>query len=125
MERAGANRTVSPYDIGGKYMANIALRPHVTDFLDVVTLADGRLELWLEETTIDEASSLVGQTVVEAAIRQRTGVTLVALLRPAAGGHLVQPSADTRLQAGDRLIVLGSRPQLAALEALAGEREGG
>ena len=117
MIRAGANRVVSPYQIGGKHMANIVIRPHVTDFLDVVTL-EGGLELWLEELIIQPESVLVGETVGEANIRRLTGVTLVALLRHVGG--TVMPDADTVLDAGDELIVLGTREQLTSLEKLVG-----
>lgn len=117
MIRAGANRVVSPYQIGGKHMANIVIRPHVTDFLDVVTL-DGGLELWLEELIIQPQSVLVKQTVGTADIRRRTGVTLVALIRRSGG--TVMPDANTSLDAGDELIVLGTREQLTSLEELTG-----
>ncbi|HEX6386619.1 MAG TPA: NAD-binding protein, partial [Anaerolineae bacterium] len=122
MRRAGADRVVSPYQIGGKHMANIAIRPHVADFLDVVTL-NGGIELWLEELVIGEDSQLVGQTVGEANIRQRTGVTMVAMLRHSNGGTIM-PDANTRMEVGDELIVLGTREQLAALEDLTGSRMG-
>lgn len=120
MIRAGANRVVSPYQIGGKHMANIVIRPHVTDFLDVVTL-DGGIELWLEELIIQPESALAGQTVGDANIRRRTGVTLVAILR--LEGGTVMPNANTALHAGDELIVLGTREQLATLEELTGLQE--
>lgn len=120
MIRAGANRVVSPYQIGGKHMANIVIRPHVTDFLDVVTL-DGGIELWLEELIIQPESVLAGQTVGTADIRRSTGVTLVAILR--LEGGTVMPDANTTLQAGDELIVLGTREQLANLEELTGLQE--
>ncbi|MCA9929741.1 MAG: potassium channel protein [Anaerolineales bacterium] len=116
MRRAGANRVVSPYQIGGKHMANIMTRPHVTDFFDVVTL-DGGIELWVEELVIPQNSPMVGQTVGEADIRRRTGVTLVALLRDG-GEQSIMPDAKTRMEVGDQLIVLGIREQLAALERL-------
>jgi voltage-gated potassium channel len=117
MLRAGADRVISPYQISGKYMANIALRPHVTNFLDVVTVQEG-IELWLEELNIEADSALVGQTVGQVDVRRRTGVTLVAILRRDQS-ELLTPDADTHLEAGDRLIVLGSGPQLAALGSLA------
>jgi voltage-gated potassium channel len=117
MRRAGADRIVSPYQTGGKYMANIALRPHVADFLDVVTLDNG-LELWLEELTIEPGSPLVGQTVGQADIRRRTGVTLAAVLRRQSQ-QMLTPEAATHLESGDKLIVLGSRTQLAAMEVMA------
>ena len=116
LRRAGANRVVSPYEIGGRHMANIVIRPHVTDFFDVVTLRGGE-EIWVEEQVIEPGSPLAGKTAVEADIRRRTGVTLIALYRHDTGLNVV-PDADTFLQGGDQLIVLGTRPQLAALEKL-------
>lgn len=116
MRRAGANRVVSPHQIGGRHMANIVIRPHVTDFLDVVTL-DGGLELWMEELVIEDGSALAGRTVGEADIRKQTGVSLIALLRHATR-KTVTPMAETRLEAGDELILLGTREQLARLEQL-------
>ena len=118
MRRAGANRVVSPYQIGGKHMANIIIRPHVTDFFDVVTL-DGGIELWVEELQIQPGSTLDGKTVGAADVRRQTGVTLVALLRHG-GTAAITPDANTILVAGDELIVLGTREQLAALEKLTG-----
>jgi voltage-gated potassium channel len=116
MRRAGANRVVSPYQIGGQHMANIVIRPHVTDFFDVVTL-DGGIELWVEELVIDESSLLVGKTVGEANIRQETGVSIIAMLRE---NHSSIPNAHTTLQIGDELIVVGTREQLTKLEKLTG-----
>ena len=118
MRLAGANRIVSPYQIGGRHMANIAVRPNVADFLDVVTLDGGR-ELWMEELIIAPNSVLVGQTLAEADIRKRLNVLLIAILRHATGST-VNPTGETRLEAGDEMIVLGTREQLAALAALAG-----
>ncbi len=116
MRRAGANRVVSPYRIGGQHMANIVIRPHVTDFFDVVTL-DGGIELWVEELVIGQTSTLVGRTVGEANIRQETGVSIIAMLRE---NHSSIPKAHTMLRAGDELIVVGTREQLTKLEKLTG-----
>ena len=116
MRRAGANRVVSPYQIGGQHMANIIIRPHVTDFFDVVTL-DGGIELWVEELVIGQESPLIGKAVGEANIRQDTGVSIIAMWRE---GHSTIPDARTILQANDELIVIGTREQLAKMEKLTG-----
>lgn len=117
MHLAGANRIVSPYDIGGRHMANIIAQPHVTDFFAGLILDDG-VELWVEELSIAPDSNLVGQTVGEADIRRRLGVTIISLAK-GREGKSTSPTASTLMQAGDSLIVLGTRKQLAALEALA------
>ena len=118
MRRAGANKVVSPFQIGGRHMANCLIRPNVTDFLDVVTL-DGGQELWLEEIIVQNGSSLEGKSVHESDMRRRTGATLVAL-RQARDGRTVTPSSETRLEARDELIVIGTREQLARVEDMAG-----
>lgn len=117
LRRAGANNVVSPYQIGGRRMAHVLLRPNVTDFLDVVTLDNG-LEIWLDELVIESGSPLIGQTVFEAELRRKIGVTLVALQRHSTGSTLY-PDRDTRLEAGDHLIAVGTRQQIAALAELA------
>lgn len=117
MFRAGANRVVSPHEIGGKHMANIILRPNVADFFDVVTLSSG-VELWLEDLVIGADSPMVGKTVGQTDVRRETGVTLVALIRRQPR-ETITPDADTVLNAGDELIVLGTREQLAKLTKLA------
>ena len=116
MRRAGANRVVSPYQIGGQHMANIIIRPHVTDFFDVVTL-DGGIELWVEELIVAPTSPLIGKTLAEANIRQETGVTVIAMWRD---GHSTIPDPNTVLVAKDELIVIGAREQLARIEKLTG-----
>ncbi len=121
MRLAGANRVVSPHQIGGTHMANIMIRPHVTDFFDVVTL-DGGIELWVEELTIKEGSFLVDKTVGDADIRRQAGVTIIAVMH---AGHTSaeMPTADTKMSVGDDLIVLGTREQLASMEMLTGQKD--
>ena len=121
LRRAGANRVVSPYQIGGQHMANIVIRPHVTDFFDVVTLSGGE-EIWVEEQTLEPGCTLAGQSMVESDIRRQTGVTLIAIYRPESGTNIV-PDSSTRLAEGDKLIVLGTRDQLASLQTLTGLQE--
>ena len=95
---AGADRVVSLYDISGRRMANMMLRPYATQFFDGVTLDNG-VKLWVEEIVIRAGAPLAGQTVGEADVRRKTGVMLVGLIR---GGQneVLLAGADTRLQAG-------------------------
>ena len=119
--RAGADKVISPYAAGGRQMANIALRPHVAEFMEVVNFG-AEMEMWLEDVRLAPGSSLVGMTVVETDVRRRTGAVLVALLRGEARLALI-PDETTHLMAGDELIALGTREQLARLEALASTAE--
>ena len=51
LKRAGASRVVSPYYIGGKRMANVLIRPTVTDFIDIVVM-ENHLGLQMEEAIV-------------------------------------------------------------------------
>ncbi|MGE3616096.1 MAG: TrkA family potassium uptake protein, partial [Gemmatimonadales bacterium] len=62
--RAGADRVVSPYEAGGRYIANSMIRPNLTEFLDRVTLSG--VELWLEEIVVPAGTPLAGRTIAEA-----------------------------------------------------------
>jgi voltage-gated potassium channel len=41
MLKAGANKTISPNEIGGQRIASLIIRPSVISFLDVITRAGG------------------------------------------------------------------------------------
>jgi voltage-gated potassium channel len=119
--RAGANKVISPLILGGRHMANLAMRPSVMEFLELFTVG-GELELALEEVRVGSRSPLIGQTSSEADIRQRTGATLVSFRRgPEQASRPI--SGETRFQAGDRLIAVGTIEQLAALDTVAGAEE--
>jgi voltage-gated potassium channel len=114
---AGANRVLWPYGLGGRRMAQMAIRPNVVEFLEVV-MHDEELELLLEELTIAIGSALESRTIGSSPIRSKTGTMIVALRRRD-GRMQVAPSADTVLGAGDIMVALGTRDQLARLRELA------
>lgn len=112
--RAGADRVISPHSIGGRRMAMLALRPAVVDFIDTVTYRPGR-QLQLENVDVGSGSSLVGKTMEEA--RSRVGITVLAIRRK--NDELVaNPPAEETIEDGDRLIVIGTKKRLAALESV-------
>jgi len=117
IRRAGANRVASPYTLSGRRMASMALRPHVVDFVDITFQSD-ILEQSLEEVVVEEGSILVNKTIGEVDLRRRTGANILAIYG-ADGKLLSNPTAATLLDAGTRLILLGTRDQLNVTEALA------
>ena len=111
--RAGADRVVMPYLIGGQKMAQTIIRPAVTDFLEF-TVHDKNIELKLEELRVGEASRLNGVTLMDSGIRQEMNIIIVAI-RKAAGEMVFNPSSQTRIEAGDTLIALGHSKELEQL----------
>ena len=117
LEIAGADRTLSPYAVGGRRLASLATQPLVVDFLDVVTRGEKGIEFRLEEFSVPEHSTIAEHTIGELKIGERTGAIVLAV-RTTEGNFDTTPSADDRLRAGDTLIVLGSRGQIERLEQL-------
>jgi voltage-gated potassium channel len=115
--QAGANRVVNPQQIGGARMAAMALQPVVADFLDVV-MHDGSLEFRLGEVPVTDGSPLVGRTLQEAGVRERTGA-LVLALRTADGAFQTNPGTESVLAGGQVIVAIGTEAQLDALGALA------
>ena len=115
--RAGADRVLSPYQIGGLQLAQTALRPAVVDFVQLATSSDN-LELNMEQVQIGEGAQLAGRTIVQANLRQRFGVIVVGIQRTD-GRMEFNPEPDSAMQPGDFLVVLGRAANLRGLEAAA------
>jgi voltage-gated potassium channel len=112
MLRAGADRVISPYSIGGRRMALSALQPLMVDFID--TLAAGHHgEQILAELEASKESGLAGMTI-EGCFQACPGATVLALQK-ASGAIQVGPRGATILELGDRLIVLGDEAELECL----------
>jgi len=114
LKRAGADRVISPYELGAIQIAATALRPAVVDFMRLAT-SSARLDLVAEQIEIAAGSTFPGKTLREASLRETFGVLIVAIKR-ADGRMQFNPDPDDRMQSGDQLVALGNPAQLKALE---------
>ena len=120
VRRAGADRVISPYQLGGIQMAATALRPAVVDFMRLATSSE-RLDLAAEQVNVGAGATFAGQAIKDAKLREAYGVIVVAIKRQA--GHMeFNPSPEATIVAGDQLVVLGHPDQLKALDTAAGGR---
>jgi len=117
LRRAGADRVISPYHIGGQQLAQTALRPAVVDFVQLATTSEN-LELNMEQVHIGAGSPLDGRSLIEAGLRQRFGVVVVGIRR-ADGQMDFNPPPEMTMRAGDDLVVLGRADNLRELESTA------
>lgn len=113
LHRAGADKVISPSNIGGKRMAMSILKPISVDFVDTI-FQTNREEYNVEEIIVQSRSSLVGQSIKENRVREQFGVTIVAIRRDER--IISNPHADEPLNAEDLLIVFGAKKQLLKFE---------
>lgn len=112
--RAGANKAISPYAIGGRRLAHLLLSPRVVDFLETA-LTTGDKTLSIDDLVVGQTGA-VGKTIEALQIGSRSGATVLAIVRD--GVPTASPRRDFTLQAGDHLLVLGTAEQLKAVEQL-------
>jgi len=116
--KAGADKTISPNEIGGQRMAALIIRPSVISFLDVITQA-GEVTLDLEEIVISPRSELAGQMLRDAKIPERTGLIILALESPGDPNIRFNPKSSELLKGEDTMVVLGTQEQIQKLRELA------
>ncbi len=113
LRRAGADRVVSPYHVGGHSMALALLNPVVHDFVNRMTGSD---ETEIGQVHVLENSPLAGQTIGACDLRRISGITILAIQRGDGGGLTVNPSVDYSLKMGDTLVVIGPSEAILRME---------
>ncbi|HXK05678.1 MAG TPA: potassium channel protein [Verrucomicrobiae bacterium] len=116
MRRAGADAVFAPYSITGHRLAQSLLRPHVVQFLDFTTKDVGE-DIAIEQVRVAESSEMVSRSIKEMQLRKEVGVIVMAI-RKSDGRMMFNPPAETAVEGGDYLIVMGRPDNLRALEAL-------
>ena len=118
--RAGANHVVSPNASGAIRMASYMLRPVVVSFLDVATRSPD-LTLRMEQETVQESSPHAGKPLSDIRLPQYTGLIVIGIRKKNPPGseedftYVFNPQADTNLDPGDIMIVLGKPDQIEKL----------
>jgi len=106
LKRAGADRVILPYNIGGMKIAQAILRPTILEFIDQVS--GGRAQdLMLDEIRVGADSPYSNLALKESNIRQELGAMILAI-KPADGTLQINPRPDQVIRKGDTLICLGA-----------------
>ena len=111
LKRAGADRVLSPYTIGGHRMANLALQPTVVDFFDTLINAENP-DLAVQEVILPAHSPFIGKTIVDAQNMLTDGTMILAIKKPS--GLVMGSRLETRIESGDAALIVGTPEQLAA-----------
>jgi voltage-gated potassium channel len=100
-------------------MAATALRPLALNFLDLLAGSNCEVEEFQLSSDRQRTEHLQGRSLVALDLGRRTGGALVLAIH-SDSGLIANPSGATTLAAGQRLVVMGSLPQLKAMEELLG-----
>jgi voltage-gated potassium channel len=118
--KAGADRVVLPYEIGGYRITQALLRPNVVDFIDDVYFSTD-LGLEIEEVKIFEHSNMIGKTIAESEIRSKFNTIIVGIYR-SSGKLTYNPGPETMIEKDDNLIVIGDGKKLEKLQDKVNEK---
>lgn len=94
----------------GTIMEGAYFQPIRVGTIDTV-IGENTLIDWVKVT---KESPAAGRTLGEARLRERTGASVIAIQRD--DETITNPGAPTRLEAGDTLVILGSREECTAAE---------
>jgi voltage-gated potassium channel len=115
LEMVGADRVISPHKIAGRRMANLLVRPGACEFLDVAMVSN-LPEYFLSELKVAQGASLAGQTIKESSLRERTGVSILAVRKEGDKLFNPNPGVDTFIEEGDILVLIGTPEQMTLME---------
>lgn len=113
LKRAGANRVVNPYAIGGQRLANLMVSTNVVDFIDT-SFGSGDYNLSIENIIIDNNRQWVGKSLKDIDIRKNTGATILAIIRN--DNPILNPDGNFKIKGNDQLVAFGTSDQLKILE---------
>jgi len=111
--KLGANRVVSPIELGSRHIVNTVVRPNVVDFIHVMTQAS-KVSLSIEEVTIEENSPFAGKEIKDSRLRENFNIIVIAIKRQ--DEMFFNPPSTQIILAGDILILVGEKEKLLKLD---------
>jgi voltage-gated potassium channel len=116
LQAAGAEKVISPYDLGARRMAHAILRPTVIKFLELA-FADENTDIQVEEIRVRSTSRLLNVELKNSGIRQKLDL-IILTIKKADGSMIFNPQADTCIEADDTLVVVGRAKSVTQLEQM-------
>jgi len=117
LRKVGANKVISPYLAGGHRAVQAVLQPAVFQFLHAKKAP--HLEgMQIEEIFVRAGSTLVGQTLGGARLRQQLGIVILGIVEKD-GQALYNPDGTAEIPVEATLIALGPTQKLRELHRLA------
>ena len=113
--KAGADRVVKPYELGGVRMASLLLRPGVADFIEIVA-ANRNIDLQIEEIVVKKGSKMDKKSLAQLPIRTEFNAIIVSIQNDEKGIFVYNPTGSTIVDEGNKLIAIGEKSNLERLK---------
>ncbi len=118
MKLAGANRVIMPEVIGGEFMASLVVTPDLVEFLNALSMEDVGHKTNLEEIHFNDLPpEYQDKSIAKLDLRRKTGCTIIGYKTPD-NKYIINPPADTIIEKGSAIIVLGQPEQIEKLNQL-------
>lgn len=115
LRRAGADRIVNPYSLGGLRLANLVINRHAVDFLET-NFAAGDDTFSISKMELSDDCPWYGKSLKDLDLRNKSGATILSVVRGTRS--INNPGAEFTIKPGDRVVAIGSREELKRLEEL-------
>lgn len=113
LQRAGANRVISPYHIGAMRMVQGIVKPTVLNFLESV-MESKEFNLEMAEIPVGRQSEYSNKTLKASNIRKGLDLIIIGIKKKS-GEMVFNPGPDTIVEDHDTLIAMGRSEKLQLL----------
>ncbi|MFY7899092.1 MAG: potassium channel family protein [Chitinophagaceae bacterium] len=115
LKKAGADNVIMPDKIGGIQMATLVSRPDVIEFIDYLSSEEGN-RVSIESVAYERLPNNIKDTSLKNIMEwESTGVTCIGV-KDKHGKFFINPSYDTIISEGMKIIVLGNHNQIEAMK---------
>jgi voltage-gated potassium channel len=115
LKKAGANNVIMPDRIGGTHMATLVSKPEVVEFIDFLSGEEAE-SINIESIDFSVLPKEIQPTTLGNIMEWKTtGVNCIAI-KDAYGRFIINPANDFLVQEGMKMIVLGTKFQIAAMK---------
>ncbi|MBF0589688.1 MAG: potassium channel protein [Magnetococcales bacterium] len=120
--KVGADVVILPNELIGQRISALALHPpsaEQSSVLDRVAFGEFN-NLDIREVVIAENSTLAGVRLIDSGIRKDIGVHILGIQRRGKRRLMLMPSPEMHIHVGDKVLIMGTLPQLKLLPAYLG-----
>lgn len=118
--KAGADHVVMPDLIGGTHMATLVSKPDVVEFIDFLSGEDGE-SIHIEAVGYNKLPADIRNKNLKHIMNwKKTGVNCIGI-KDEAGKFIINPPDDVVITEGMKVIVLGTKEQIAEMKRNVGE----